>query len=354
MFIKKIKIKNIRSYESLELEIPKGSVLLCGDIGAGKTSILMAIEFALFGLQPSQKSSALMRNDAQDASVSLWFDLDGKIIEISRSLKKSKSITQDECNITIDGEKKEMSVTELKSLVLTLLQYPDEFSKKQNLLYKFTVYTPQESMKQIIQEDAQSRLTILRYIFGIEKYKRVLENTSLVLSKMREERKKKEGQIEDLEIKKQSILEKEQQREDCQKENSSLEKELFSKNEDRKKHEGDITLVKTKIEEKRMHEKEAEKIKSLILGKKELLQSNVQLITRLTPQIEELKKIELNPNTLVIIQQQLVDQKSKKERLEKQTILLHATIQNTEDQKKSIEKKRQCISTLDNCPTCLQ
>ena len=118
MFIKKIKIKNIRSYESLELEIPKGSVLLCGDIGAGKTSILMAIEFALFGLQPSQKSSALMRNDAQDASVSLWFDLDGKIIEISRSLKKSKSITQDECNITIDGEKKEMSVTELKSLVL--------------------------------------------------------------------------------------------------------------------------------------------------------------------------------------------------------------------------------------------
>jgi len=55
MKIKKIKLKNIRSYESQEIEFPEGSLLLSGDIGSGKTSILLAIEYALFGLQPGQK-----------------------------------------------------------------------------------------------------------------------------------------------------------------------------------------------------------------------------------------------------------------------------------------------------------
>ena len=52
MIFKKLAIKNIRSYEDLEIEFPAGTILLAGDIGAGKTSILLALQFALFGLQP--------------------------------------------------------------------------------------------------------------------------------------------------------------------------------------------------------------------------------------------------------------------------------------------------------------
>ena len=54
MIIKKIKLENIRSYENTEVEFPSGSIVLAGDIGSGKTSILLGIEFALFGLQPGQ------------------------------------------------------------------------------------------------------------------------------------------------------------------------------------------------------------------------------------------------------------------------------------------------------------
>ena len=53
--------------------------------------------------------------------------------------------------------------------------HPKEFSKKQNLLYKFTVYTPQEEMKQIILQDSNSRLNTLRHVFGVDKYKKVLK-----------------------------------------------------------------------------------------------------------------------------------------------------------------------------------
>ena len=46
MKINKITLDNIRSYEHQEIEFPEGSTLLSGDIGSGKTSILLGIEFA--------------------------------------------------------------------------------------------------------------------------------------------------------------------------------------------------------------------------------------------------------------------------------------------------------------------
>jgi len=187
MILKKISLNNIRSYESQEIEFKEGSVLLSGDIGAGKTSILLAIEFALFGLQPGQRGSALLRNGTDNGGVSIEFEIEGKNIFIERTLKRGKSISQDYAAITVDGTKEEIAVTELKSRVLELLNYPKEFSKKQNILYKFTVYTPQEEMKQIILQDSETRINTLRHIFGIDRYKRIIENNSILVSKIREE-----------------------------------------------------------------------------------------------------------------------------------------------------------------------
>ena len=188
MIIKKISLNNIRSYENNELEFPEGSVLLSGDIGSGKTSILLGIEFALFGLQPGQRGSSLLRNGEKEGKVTMEFEIEDKKIVIERTLKKGKTISQDYCSITIDGDKKELSVTELKNKVLELLNYPSEFSKKQNILYKFTVYTPQEEMKQIILHDPETRMNTIRNIFGIDKYKKILENISLISLKIREEK----------------------------------------------------------------------------------------------------------------------------------------------------------------------
>src|SRR4030042_1974635 len=124
MKIKKIILDNIRSYEHQEIIFPEGSVLLSGDIGSGKTSVLLGIEFALFGLQPGQKGSAILRNGAQTGGVSIEFEVDDKNVLIERTLKKGKAISQDYSAITVNGEKQELSVTELKNKVLEILKYP--------------------------------------------------------------------------------------------------------------------------------------------------------------------------------------------------------------------------------------
>jgi exonuclease SbcC len=168
MIIKKITLDNIRSYQDQEIFFPEGSTLLSGDIGSGKTSVLLGIEFALFGLQPGQRGTFLLRNGKNSGGVVLEFDIDGKTVIIERTLQRKKTVSQDYCAITIEGEKHEFSVTELKDKVLELLNYPREFAKKQNILYKFTVYIPQEEMKQIILEDPEARVNTLRHVFGID------------------------------------------------------------------------------------------------------------------------------------------------------------------------------------------
>ena len=51
MILESVTLDNIRSYtEPTTIQLPTGSTLFEGDIGSGKSSILSAIEFALFGL----------------------------------------------------------------------------------------------------------------------------------------------------------------------------------------------------------------------------------------------------------------------------------------------------------------
>src|SRR3990172_11575919 len=107
MKLKKIILNNIRSYENQTVDFPEGSMLLSGDIGSGKTSVLLGIEFALFGLQPGQRGNSVLKNGANEGGVSMEFEVDGKTVVVERNMKRGKTITQDYCAITIDGEKKE-------------------------------------------------------------------------------------------------------------------------------------------------------------------------------------------------------------------------------------------------------
>ncbi|MCX8194353.1 MAG: AAA family ATPase, partial [Candidatus Pacearchaeota archaeon] len=131
MLIKRIKLNNIRSYTEQEILFPKGSVLLSGDIGSGKTTVLLAIEFALFGLQKGLiEGNALLRNGKNDGAVELELEVEGKTIILRRTLKRKKdSVVQDSAILKMNGEEKELSATELKAFVLNILNYPSQLLK---------------------------------------------------------------------------------------------------------------------------------------------------------------------------------------------------------------------------------
>jgi len=201
MFLNKIKLRNIRSYVDAEIDFPKGTTLLSGDIGSGKSSILLAIEFALFGLKKGF-GSGLLRNGANTGFVELDFDLDGKNILIKRNLKRSNAGIWQEAGF-LNNEN--LSATELKQRILDLLNYPKEMLTKDSLIFRYTVYTPQEEMKNILLGNKDSRLDTLRKVFGIDKYKRIKENSLIFNSHLNGKIKELSGRIFDLDEKKQEF-----------------------------------------------------------------------------------------------------------------------------------------------------
>ena len=354
MLLKKIILKNIRSYKEQEIEFKEGSTLLSGDIGAGKTSILLGIEFALFGLQPGQRGSSLLRNGEKEGKVIMEFDIEGKNVIIERSLKRGKTISQDSCCIIMDGKKREMSVTELKNKVLELLNYPIEFSKKQNILYKFTVYTPQEEMKQIILQDPDTRINTLRHVFGIDKYKKILENVSIITMKIREEKRMKEGLTANLEQDKRDLISKEEELESKQHNLSSMEKELFLKIEKRKKIQEEREELSKKIEEKNKFLQEVEKTKIMIMNKKDTISSNNNLVRQLQSQIKELQDLEFNESDINRFEQELKILNEEKKKLDEENLRINSEINSLNLKNEENKKLERKISNLEICPTCLQ
>lgn len=354
MKLKKIILNNIRSYENQEVTFNHGSTLLSGDIGSGKTSILLGIEFALFGLQPGQRGSSLLKNGKQDGGVVIEFEVDGEEILIERTLKRGKSISQDYSAITIQGEKKEISVTELKAQVLKLLNYPKEFSKKQNLLYKFTVYTPQEEMKQIILQDSETRINTLRHVFGIDKYKKIIENISIVTAKLREEKRTLEGATLNLEQDKLDMITKEEELHNKKQNISVVEGELIMEKELREKIEKEKEKIENKKQEKINLQQEIEKTKIMISHKKESITDNLKLIEKLKQEIQEFQKMNFNQEEIYTTEKLIALKKIDKEKFNEKNIEINSQITSLKIKNEELENLEKKFSNLEMCPTCLQ
>ncbi len=355
MLLKKLLIENIRSYEKQEIVFPIGATLLSGDIGTGKTTILLAIEFALFGLEPGQKATSLLRNAADEAKVVLDFELEGKEIIIERTLNRGKkSITQEYCSIKIDNEKIEGSVTEIKNKILNLLNYPSEFAKKTNLLYKFTVYTPQEEMKQIILEPGEVRLNTLRHVFGIDKYKRIEENTNLLSAKLREKIRINEGMIYNLEKDKENLQQKKDTLSQMREEQKKASEEYESAVEFKNLKEQDIKDIQERIDEKRSLETEKAKSDILVHEKNQQIKTLQNIIRGLMLQIEESKKISFNETEFKSIDERIIFQQNKEDEMQKEYIQIMGKINSEMSRKKETEALKYKISTIQKCPTCLQ
>ena len=375
MIIKSIRLHNIRSYLNQEIDFPQGSVLLSGDIGSGKSTILLAIEFALFGISKGLLSSeALLRHGKQSGLVELTFMLDGREIVIQRNLKRLKdSIRQDEGFLIIDGVKQFCTAEELKARILEMLGYPKELLRKsKGLIYRFTVYTPQEEMKRILFEDPQVRLDTLRRVFQVEKYKLVRESAGVVMQALREKKREISARIEDLPQKQKQLQQHADSLAAVDKKITALlpdiaqtqmllqqQQESLKAFEEKAKQlnslKSQLAATAAVIEEKkglaRLKESEISASKKEISSLKAQVQDNSAALGQLSSGLSRLK---LYSDTLIMeaeSKRQLEDELASSEQLKSDA---ESAISRDEAMKYSSLQLQQKISMLSNCPTCLQ
>ncbi len=194
MIVKELELTNIRSHGHSLIKFPEGRTLLEGDIGSGKSSVLMAIEFALFGLG-SDSGSSVLKLGQDRGEVRIVFDVDGADYEVVRRLqRKSGKVQQSDGYLRTPGETLNLSPSELKEKVLEVLEFneaPDP--KAQSWIYRYAVYTPQEEMKSILTLAPEQRLQILRRAFRVEDYKTAATNAEEAARQVRVDASRLDG-----------------------------------------------------------------------------------------------------------------------------------------------------------------
>lgn len=357
MLINKIRLNNIRSYKDQEINLSKGSTLLSGNIGSGKSTIFLAIDFALFGISRDLPGSALLRNGEREGSVELEFKIGDDTYSIKRGLKRTAtSISQDTGHLIVNGEKNEMTAIELKQKIIETLNYPQELlTKSKSMIYHYTVYTPQEKMKDILLSKKEDRLNILRKVFGIDKYQRVRNNTETFVTCLKQKTKELAASVADFEQRSEELSE----RREKQSELEIVIKDLLPRIT---VLQGEISLKKEKVDVLEQKLKESTRIKHEIEKNRLLLVHKKQEITNVNSSKEtiesEISQLESELKNLPMFDPSLTERieilKKDIKQVEEQKIFLEKKVSEFETRKLSNLEISNKINSLDQCPTCDQ
>ncbi len=181
-------VRNVRSFASASLPLGDGTTLLVGDVGAGKTSLLYAVEMALFGFAEVD-AGYLVRHGAHDAEVGLRLEDGEHTYDFRRRFRRrtvrgKESFQLDTSTLTVDGATQTYSATELRRRAIELLGFPDNPNPNAHSdLWRWAVYVPQERMRAVLDDDPAgraSRLETIRKALGLESYRTAAESAGAV------------------------------------------------------------------------------------------------------------------------------------------------------------------------------
>lgn len=356
MLLRSIKLKNIRSYTEQEIQFPEGSVLLSGDIGSGKSTILLAIEFALFGiLRGDLAGNSLLRNGAEKGHVELEFELNSQKITIHRKLKRAKDTVEQDAGYIIKNDvRKDATPQELKTDILELIGYPKSMlAKSKSMVYRYTVYTPQEDMKKIVLDTKEARLDILRKVFDIDKYKRIKENTTAYSRSLREQSREYAGAASDLEDKKKQKQEKEKQVQELIQAINTRRPELDRAKKDLEESKRKIKETEEQIRRLQEKRKDLEVSEAQLRIKADQNSRNAIDLGKIREEISLLQK-ELEGKDAQDIFPQKKEISDKITLTEQEIRAINGKIAAFRTKKQISAETKEKISRLNNCPTCLQ
>lgn len=160
-------IENIRSHVKSYVKFSKGFNCLVGGLGAGKSSILYAVDFVLFGDPLGRSYEYLLREGADVCRAALKFIEGGKEYTIWRGLRrKGEHIVQDNENLKLfEGDKllAEMKNEAIAEQLKSIIGVDRE-------IFREIMWVRQEKLKEILDMTPGERQRKMDQLFGISDY----------------------------------------------------------------------------------------------------------------------------------------------------------------------------------------
>ncbi len=197
--IQKIKLQNWKSHSETELEFKKGINVLVGPMGSGKSSVLQAICFALFGSVPEVKrrevkvSELVKRGSGSQAAIDLKLETDDKTFNIMRIInsKGAEATVRDADGVMLAGT----SPTQATAFLKNILKLDED-------TFLRTVYAKQNEIDLFLQLNPQERKIRLDELIGVHKFEAARKNCVKLANQLQVKKDSKENLLKSLELEK--------------------------------------------------------------------------------------------------------------------------------------------------------
>ncbi len=285
MIIRSVELFNIRSHRNTKLEFGDGINVFIGGTGSGKTSILMAIEFALFGSESIRDLSLLLNRRAGVGKVVLEFEHNGKLYKIVRGLvREGRSIRTDNSSLRIYEDGRVIfsggRVQEMNEKIKEILGFPRGINPA--VLFEILFYSRQDEIRKIIEMRKEERQTYIDHSLLLDRYKKTWENMKEVIDSL-----KREVERLEYELRMAENFEKELER--IGEEVESKEREKSEIEEKLREAEVRYTELKEEVERIKREVSEVEKEREELIRKASRRRFLEEEIKRIEKEIEELR-----------------------------------------------------------------
>jgi DNA repair protein SbcC/Rad50 len=176
MQILAVSLTNFKTHADRRFQFQAGTNAICGENGAGKTSILEAIAWVLFDYNSTYQKSELIRTGCASAQAMVDFTsaLDGRCYRIRRCTSKGYELFDPQLDVRL-GIKKTEDVTQWLCQHFGIPQQT-ELSK----LFADTIGIPQGTLTSDFLKTTEARKRTFDPILKVEEYKQAYQKSSVL------------------------------------------------------------------------------------------------------------------------------------------------------------------------------
>jgi exonuclease SbcC len=288
MILKKLRLGNFRRFENLEIRFTDGIIGIVGRNGAGKSTILEAVLWCLYGNKAARTGKDdIKRQNAGEkdvCSVELEFELGGHAYCLTRKISGKSNKT--DTSLTRQGELDAVTTKEVDQYIVQLIGL-----NLKGFLSSF--FARQKELNALSEARPAERRNHLAKMLGVGRLDNAIENLKADIRVTREKIKSLENVQIDPQEAKSNLIHKKESLETLLKEDSSVQADLVELKSKFQKISDEIKLYqKAEASFNRLEKKKAsiEASRDSLLGEKRDTERRQEDLEQAVSQLPELEK----------------------------------------------------------------
>jgi exonuclease SbcC len=344
--ITSIELGDFLSHANTNLDFDNGVTVFVGHNGAGKSSIIDGITFALFGQHTRKSNKGLIKRGATQGFAKVNFTVNGKYYEAVRKIDSKGTLSATFSEI-IGDERVEIAAGERKQFGESMTQEVEKAIGLDFEKLKVASIVQQGELNAIINAKPKEFKELLNAIIGIDKLDVASESMKIVNKEFRQNIRDKIG-YDDTHI---EILSRDLERNQKEIEDATPHKNQLQTKQEKLQREVEELRKKVEIETPKI-----DKTNQLELRKKELIEYAKEAIHEIQREISENERKIHDCEGCFKTASQKQDLESKIQKVEQAVEDTSNKIQEIKSQTASLQEKQLLASKLklkDNkCPVC--